>query len=286
MGETNSPDGERVRTTGETSRSRSVEWLLLTGHRGGIALSITGLFAAFFTGLVLLGVVPLEHTQPLFSAYTALIVGNLTLITVIVSINQLFLSRELQAPGELETKIEAIVEYRKGIEHTAGEITPATPLRFLRILVEATRQDAQQVGGFAKDGVVTSGNEEIDDVVMTLTDQMDLIDARLTKSSPDTFNVLSIMLEENYAQQIYKLRTIQAEHADDIAGIAHEADRRSHRPVAGHRRVATVFQINLPARRIVRALAIPPVRRTPVRSRLDRCPPHPDSPARPTGSCH
>lgn len=57
----------------------------------------------------------------------------------------------------------------------------------------------------------------------TLTDQMDQIDGRLVESAPDTFNVLSIMLETNYAQQIYRLRTIQAEHADDIADVAHEA---------------------------------------------------------------
>lgn len=223
MGETDSRGAERVGPAVETSRSKCVGWILLTGHRGVIALGITGLFAAFFTSLVLVGIVPLEQTQPLLSVYSALIVGNLTLITVIVSINQLFLSRELQAPGELQTRIEAIVEYREEVERTAGEIAPATPLRFLRILVEATRQEAQQVGGFAKDGVVTSGHEEIEDVVRTLTEQMDQIDSRLRESGPNTFEVLSVMLETNYAQQIYRLRTIQAEHADGTADVAHEA---------------------------------------------------------------
>lgn len=117
---------------------------------GAIALGITGLFGAFFAVIELLGIVPLESTQPLFSVYGGLIVGNLTPITVIVSINQLFLSRELQASGELRTRIEDIVEYREEIESTAGKIAPATPLGFLRILVEATRQEAKKSVGSRK----------------------------------------------------------------------------------------------------------------------------------------
>jgi hypothetical protein len=197
--------------------------MFLTGNRGVVALGITGVFAAFFAGLVPLGSVPLEHVQPLYYAYSGLIAGNLTLITVIVSINQLFLSRELRSPGELQTQIENIVEYRQGIEHATGEIPPSTPLAFLGILVEATRQKAHQVGGFAEDGVVPSGGEEVEDVVTTLTDQMDQIAERLSESEPDTFNVLSVMLGTNYAQHIYKLRVVRAEHEEDTADVAHEA---------------------------------------------------------------
>lgn len=220
MGERNSRS--EGKTNPEPSRSKNAEWFLLTGHRGWIALGMTSLVAACFIALQLLGVVPLEHTQSLFYAYSGLIAGNLTLITVIVSINQLFLSRELRTPGELRTQIEDIVEYREDIEETAGEIAPAVPIGFLRILVEATRQQAQHVGGYARDGVVAGGNEDLDDVVTMITGQMDRIDARLTGTSPNTFAVLSIMLETNYAHQIYRLRRIQAEHAGDIGDVAHD----------------------------------------------------------------
>ncbi|WP_306060474.1 hypothetical protein [Natronococcus wangiae] len=214
---------EKLRLQSNTHVHPVVEWLLLTGNRGIIALGLTGLFAVFFTVLGFLGAVPLRDMQALFYAYSGLISGNITLITVIVSINQLFLSRELQTPGELQTQIENIIEYRKEVEQTAGEVAPPMPLGFLRLLVEATRQNAQQVGGFAKDGVVTSGHEELDDVVLTITDRMDRIDTHLTGSDTDTFHVLSVMLETNYAQQIYKLRVIRAEHGDDIADVALEA---------------------------------------------------------------
>lgn len=207
----------------ESRRSRWLEWLFLTGDRRIVALGTTGLVAAFFTCLELLGAVPFEHTQPLFYAYGGLIAGNLTLITVIVSINQLFLSRELQTPGELRTEIENISEYREEVESAAGETAPSTPLGFLRLLVESTRQKAQEVGGFARDGVVTAGSDDIDGVVTDVTRQMDRIEEPLTATGPETFRVLSVMLGTNYAKSIYELREIRREYEDDIAGVAHES---------------------------------------------------------------
>lgn len=205
------------------SQGKSIEWLLLRGNRGRIAVSIAVMFGIFFTGLELLGAVPLADMQALLSIYSALIVGNLTLITVVVSINQLFLSRELQTPGELQTQIENIIEYRDEVKHAAEEIPPVKPFGFLRILVEATREEAQRLGGFAKDGAITAGHEEIENVATTLTEQMDQIDKLLTEPETETFSVLSVMLETNYAEQIYKLRTIQATSEPDIADVGHES---------------------------------------------------------------
>lgn len=222
MGEARSHDTTQVQSSLDAYRSAAVEWVLLTGNRSSIAFGVAVAAAAFFTALEFLGVVPLRHAQSLFYIYSGLIAGNLTLITVIVSINQLFLSRELQNPGELKAQIENIVEYRTEIEQATDEIAPPVPLGFLRILVEATRQHAQRLGGFAKDGVVIEGHEEIDDIVTTLTDQMDQIDTQLTEAGPDTFTILSTMLETNYARQIYRLRLIRAKHADEIGDIVHE----------------------------------------------------------------
>lgn len=120
-------------------RKRSVQWILLTGDRRVVALGFVGLFAAFFVLLETLGFVPLADTQALFYAYSSLIGGNLTLITVIVSINQLLLSRELQTPNEVRTQIESVVEYRETVESATNEVAPVKPQGFLRLLLEATR---------------------------------------------------------------------------------------------------------------------------------------------------
>jgi hypothetical protein len=72
---------------------------------------------------------------------SSLISGNLTLITVVVSINQLLLSREMSSPGELESQIQNVIEYRKDVEDHAGDIAPVKPLGFLELLFSNTRQE-------------------------------------------------------------------------------------------------------------------------------------------------
>lgn len=223
MAEPARPYTTRVPAMDKTIQSRTIQWVLLTGDRDTIAIGITGVFGAFFLGLTVSGIAPLEFTQSLFYAYSGLIAGNLTLITVIVSINQLFLSRELRTPGELRTQIKNIIEYRRDIEHATGQVAPSTPLNFLLILAEATRQKAQEVGGYARNGVITAGGEELDEVVTTLTAQMDRIDDHLREPTPDTFKVLSVMLGTNYAQHIYRLRVVRSTHEAEIGDIAHEA---------------------------------------------------------------
>lgn len=222
MEKTNAAGDESAGTIVDAYR-RGTEWILLTGDRTIVGFGIAGALGAFFAVLVGLGGVPLLDTQALFYAYSGLIAGNLTLVTVVVSVNQLLLSRELQTPGELQSQIENVVEYRTDVEEATGEVAPVKPLGFLRLLVEATREESQRLGGFAKDGVITSGHEEIEEVVTTITDQMDEIDSLLTDSDADTFSVLSVMLETNYAPQINRLRTIRAEHEADLADVVHEA---------------------------------------------------------------
>lgn len=214
--------GDRGTAPG-TAWGRGVEWVLLVGDRRLVATVFAAAFALWFSAVQAFAAVPILDAQALFYAYSGLIAGNLTLITVIVSINQLLLSRELKSPDELSTQIESVVEYREDVEAATGQIAPVKPQGFLRLLVEATREDAQRLGGFARDGVIAAGGAELEEIVTTITRQMDRVDDLLGESGTDIFSVLSLMLETNYAEQINGLRTIQATYADDFADVVDEA---------------------------------------------------------------
>lgn len=215
------------------------EWIVLHGNRVIVAFGITGLFLLFFTALKHLGAVPLLDLQALFYIYSGVIGGNLTLITVVVSINQLLLSRELQTPGELQSQIEEIIEYRQEVEDPTGRIAPAHPFGFLRLLVETTREETQKLGGIARDGVVESGTEEILAEVETLTEQMDAIDALIQTPETRTITVLSVLIKEDHARQINRLRQIEMQYEEDFSDIVGETiddlvDRIRELAVARH----------------------------------------------------
>lgn len=102
-----------------TKTDRVREWVLLDGNRLVVAGIVLALLFAVVAGVVGLQWAPLANEQPLFYVFSGLVSGNLTLITVMVSINQLLLGREFSTPGALESQIQDVIEYRRDVEEAA-----------------------------------------------------------------------------------------------------------------------------------------------------------------------
>lgn len=80
----------------------------------------------------------IQNATPLTYMASALITGNVTLITVVVAINQVILSKELESPGSLRDEIERTAEYRQAA--LDQETAPTNPSDFLHRLLQQTRQ--------------------------------------------------------------------------------------------------------------------------------------------------
>ncbi|MDS0297505.1 hypothetical protein NDI76_01955 [Halogeometricum sp. S1BR25-6] len=191
------------------------EWVLLRGDRTVVSAGIVGAVLVALIGLSLSGEFPLSDLQAVYYVYGGVISGNLTLITVVVSVNQLLLSREFSTPGELRRQISDVIDYRRDVEDAAGRIAPVEPLEFLRLLLEATRQESQALGGLVRESE-TAVADEILDVVATLTEELDRTDELLVGGSSGTIDVLSAMLTTNYARQINDLRRTKHDHEGDL----------------------------------------------------------------------
>ena len=209
-------DGGAGRTPSD-QEGRWVEWLLLDGDRLYIAVGGSALVLVTFALLELAGLVPLRGSQGLFYLFGGLVSGNLTLVTVVVSINQLLLGQELHTPGELRSQIGNVIEYRRDVEDAAGRVAPVEPLAFLRVLFENTRQEAQRLGGLTFDGTPPEEHERIQEIVDDVTEHMDRIDGLLDESTTSTFDVLSVTLATNYAREINRIRRLRATHGDALS---------------------------------------------------------------------
>ncbi|MFC6825799.1 hypothetical protein [Halopelagius fulvigenes] len=205
------------------SKGKWREWFLLDGSRAVVAgITALALFV-FVTSLSLSGLSLFVSKQPIYYVYGGLISGNLTVITVVVSISQLLLSRELGTPDELESQMEGVIDYRTDVEDAAGRIAPVEPLGFLRLVVENTRKAAQELGGLS---IAETNDEvygEVDAAVSRVTEQLDRTDRLLQKSDASTFHVLSATLTTNYARDINRLRRIKSRHDDSLPGHVKEA---------------------------------------------------------------
>lgn len=203
--------------------TRARDWVLLDGPRSLVAAAAALAIFAFVAAISASPVNRLENVDPLLTVFGSLISGNLTLITVVVSINQLLLSREIQTPHELREQMDGVIDYRDSIENAAGALAPVQPLGFLRLLVQNTRQEAQQLGGLAFSETDEKTYEEIDDVVTGLTRQADRIDELLDESDVSTFEVLSATLTTNYAGEINRLRRLRSPSTEQLPGHVRES---------------------------------------------------------------
>jgi hypothetical protein len=199
-------DGGQVRSHGQ----RWTDWVLLDGDRRLVTGIAAVVIFMFFTVITTSALAPLATVQPLLYVFGGLISGNLTVITVVVSINQLLLSREFKSPPELRSQIDGVIDYRADVEEAAGRVAPVDPLGFLRLLFENTRREAQRLGGLATTETGDERGAAIDEVVAEITEQADRVDSLLKRSETPTFDVLSVTLTTNYATDINRLRRIKS----------------------------------------------------------------------------
>lgn len=208
---------------GHSRRIRLREWVLLDGHRGVVTVMVAGVTFVFVTLVTASGVSPLQDGQPLFYIFGGLVSGNLTIITVVVSINQLLISRELASPSELQSQIAGTIDYRNNIEEVSGKTAPVEPLGFLRLLFENTRQTAQRLGGLVYSETANDVSDDVEAVVSNVTENADSVDALLQNSDTSTFTVLSATLRTNYARDIHHLRQIKSRYGDRLSSDVTES---------------------------------------------------------------
>ena len=197
---------------------RPREWFFLVENRLVIAGGLLVAAFCFFLAVESVTGIGREELGPLFYLYSALIGGNLTLITVVLAINQLVISQQLEAPGGLRNQIEGVNEYREAVEETIGsDVAPVTPADFLQLLLESVRHEMESFEDQIEDIDSEEAREEMEELVSKLVTHVTHVNHLLQQSDIGIFNALSVTLQTNYAHQIYEIREIQAEHGEHIS---------------------------------------------------------------------
>ena len=191
------------------------DWLMLWGDR----LVVAGLLVAGVFGLlVAVEFVVLQAIRwpvPLLYVFSAQVGGNLTLVTLVLSINQLVLSRQLSSPGELREEIREVTNYRQAVQNaSAGEVAPVTPSDFLARLLENTDDKVEQLYDITTGGENTALDRELDDLATSLDEHMSEVSRLLSRGDVGTFATLSATLHTNYGEQIRRVQSLAAQYGD------------------------------------------------------------------------
>lgn len=178
-----------------------VEWFLLDGDRDVIALGLLVLVFSVFAWMRSAGLVDVgRNVTSIPSLFQMLGAGNFTLVTIVISINQLVLSRELRTPRELRSEQEAASEYRSSVEEEIDRpVVPESTENFLVVLVRDTREVLEQLEDEV-DGIDDSEvREDADEFQSTLARELDAAMELLEESDVGVFRALRTILDADFS---------------------------------------------------------------------------------------
>jgi hypothetical protein len=203
-------------------KHRPKEWFLLSGSR----LAVTGfgllVVSATLWAVVTTGVAPLESETPVLFLLFALISGNFTLITIVISISQFVLSRHLESPGEIREKMDEMVRYRREVgETTRQRVVPIRPPDFVLVLFRSIDRRVESLEAeLSSPRVGADGNEsvlaEARELVDGLHSHVEYVIALLNRPGTGLNYALFATLNASYETYIYDAWRLRTEHADAL----------------------------------------------------------------------
>jgi hypothetical protein len=198
-----------------TWRDTTFRWTVIEGNRLVVAGTLLAGILLLLLTLLAANLFPRAPGDPLYLLISAFLGGNLTLITVVIAINQLVFSRELGSPGDLEQRTRNAVEYREQVQAVLDQdVSPVMPGSFLLVLHENLGERAQTLRETVTnpDGDDLSG--EIDELAGALRgDVRDVTRALDTPAADEQiFGAIAATLGTTQAEQLYDLSRVETEY--------------------------------------------------------------------------
>jgi hypothetical protein len=224
------PDASTPERPRRSPVARARRWFLLTGDRWHVTATI---LVAVYVGLGPIGhaLAPLgadtfgpDAVRPLL---TTLLSGSFLLVSIVVSINSLFVSQEQTPLGRQFDRIRDVGEFRRDIESLIDTpISPAEPARFLRLLTGSILARAQTIDD-ELDGSVALGEASartalrsgVESYVAHLAAETRAVSSTLDDAD-DTFDLVVATMDYDYSRQANDLRRLRSEH--DLPAEAEE----------------------------------------------------------------
>ncbi|MFB6139617.1 MAG: hypothetical protein ABEJ26_04185 [Halosimplex sp.] len=194
----------------------------MEGNRLAVAAIVYALTAAVVVAVDPFRAVTGRNAAPLYYAYSALIGGNLNLLTIVVSVNQLVLTRELESPGKFERELDSIRELREDVGETIEEeYAPTTPEAFVRDLLDAVDEQADAVDRIAR-GASGDLTSDVGELVEGLRADLDRARGSLDERVPVVELIVALTRIDVTGAHRSACR-LRDEYADELSADEREA---------------------------------------------------------------
>lgn len=205
-----------------TLRSRSREWVLVEGHRLAIAALLLGVTYVAFLALASLDVVAFQNGATMTRLLGGTIAGVLSLITIVLAINQLVLNPELGNAGQTMERLSAARELQSEVEECgAVSVSPVEPIDFLAAIVAAIDSDVDAVAEAVPPGA--DDHDVVEGFLDHLREQTRRMDALLAETTFQDYDAILAAMHHETSWELFDVRRFWRDHADSLPPAAHDA---------------------------------------------------------------
>lgn len=205
-----------------TSRNQLVEWVLVDGDRKLVTLVLSlGVFVSLLVGQYL-GIVAFTNGDSITRMASGMIAGSFSLVTIVVSVNQLILSQEFSPAGESRDELESVMEFQRDTEDvTSVPAAPATPIRLIELLLVAIGDRANVLAETVTDHADEPYQDRIAQYARSVSKTTLRIDETLEGANATAFEALLAAIEYDDSWQLYVTRYLR----NDAPTLSPETER-------------------------------------------------------------
>lgn len=192
------------------------QWLLIDANRWLLAGILTAVVFVVVVALGWLDVISVTAVDSTTLLLSVLVGGNATLVTIVISINQLVLSREFGKPHSLTQRDDGVRRLREQVTEVADvDHVQPEPIAFLALLAETMETHADRIGdaAAATDDHYRGRVAVFRQRVEASTDQLQ---RTLDVAEFGSFGVLSGMLTVNSAWLIANTIRLRDDRPEDV----------------------------------------------------------------------
>ncbi|WP_227356482.1 hypothetical protein [Haladaptatus salinisoli] len=147
-----------------------------------------------------------------------------SVVVIVLSINQLVLSPGLGPVGEQQDRYEQTMELREKIEeHTGVRTSPTSPARFLHVLMESIVHQAERLREVTADSGNRPLREETSTFADSVIDEATSVAALLSNGRFGRFEATSAALRFAISGKVRTLRDIRKRHEQTLSASEAEA---------------------------------------------------------------
>lgn len=205
------------------SESGLLRWILLDGNRFLIAAGILAASGVVLSALATAGVIGFTNENSINRLANGMVAGTFSVVTIVITINQLILSRQFAAANQLRERLEGVMELREDIARKADvHASPAEPTALLETVMAAIEGRATRL----EETVSEEDDErsrELTEYAATVSEAAERTRERLDDADFGTFHAVSLTIDYDDSQQIYAGRYLQREHAEQLGEETDEA---------------------------------------------------------------